>query len=56
MELNNNLANQLFVFVIFFILLIFIINVFTYEKQKKIVKKKSKPTEVPQQPSWFQRY
>jgi preprotein translocase subunit SecG len=53
MESNNNLSNQLFIFVIFFILIIFFINVFTYEERKVIIK--NKPTEIPQQPSWFQR-
>jgi hypothetical protein len=53
--INNNLASELLVYIIFFIFLIFILNISIYEDNPKKNIKEKKPKEVPQKASWFQR-
>lgn len=54
--INNNLANQLFVIIMFFIFIIFLVNVLTYEKDdmNKVIKEKPY-TGIPKDEMWFQR-
>jgi len=52
---NTTLANQLFIFTIFFIFVLFLINIFMKEKEEVRIKKLEEPKEVPKSDGWFQR-
>ena len=52
---NTTLANQLFIFTIFFIFVLFLINIFIKEKEEVRIKKLEEPKEVPKSDGWFQR-
>jgi len=54
MEVNNNLAHQMFVFVIFCIFMIFLIDVLTYEKEERPKVQKT-INGIPKDEMWFQR-
>ena len=52
---NNTVVNQLFIFTIFFIFVLFLINIFIKEKEEVIIRKLDEPKEVPKSDGWFER-